>query len=153
VAVNAWPTVSWFARLRERWRQLSSWHRSLVGALAVLVACLVALRSVADHPGEESGLLTALDLGAKLLLVLVLIWTCALLLRAMQARATVSGRRRSVEVLEVTPLAQNRTLYLVQVGDQTLLLGATPTQITTLTRLDLSPAFAAALERAREERP
>jgi flagellar biogenesis protein FliO len=140
-------------QVRRRWERLSALQRALLGGAAVLLACVYVLFWTAEGAAEGSGVVTAVDLGAKLLIVLVLIGLSAQILRTIHGRSLAPGRARQVDVLEVTHLANNRTLYLVQVGEQTLLLGATPSQITTLTRLDrgASPPFAAALERASFE--
>lgn len=129
-------------------------QRTLLAGGAIILACVYALFWTAEGAAEGSGVLTAIDLGAKLLIVLVLIGLSAQVLRIIHGRSLAPGRARQVDVLEVTHLANNRTLYLVQVADQTLLLGATPTQITTLTRVDRGGrplAFADALERASHE--
>ncbi|MCS6802417.1 MAG: flagellar biosynthetic protein FliO [Chloroflexota bacterium] len=141
-------------QLRRRWERLSPLQRALVGGGAILLACGYVLFWTAEGVADGPGVLTAVDLGAKLLIVLVLIGLSAQLLRAVHGRSMAPGRARQVDVLEVTHLASNRTLYLVQVGDQTLLLGVTPHQITTLSRLDGGRErrpFAAALERAARE--
>jgi flagellar biogenesis protein FliO len=153
--VNGPGSPDLLTQLRRRWERLSAFQRALLGGGAILLACGYVLVWTAEGAAEGSGVLTAVDLGAKLLIVLVLIGLSAQVLRTIHGRSMAPGRARQVDVLEVTHLASNRTLYLVQVGDQTLLLGATPHQITTLSRLDRNgtrPSFATALERvAREE--
>ncbi|MFN8535301.1 MAG: flagellar biosynthetic protein FliO [Dehalococcoidia bacterium] len=146
--MNKSPAPDLLSQLKLRWERLSPLQRSLLGGAAIVLACIYVLVWTAEGAAEGSTVLTAIDLGAKLLIVLVLVGMSARLLRTIHGRTTVAGRARTVDVLEVTHLANNRTLYLVQVGDQTLLLGATTSQITALTRLDRNGTFAVALDRA-----
>jgi len=80
--------------------------------------------------------LTVLGLIVKLGVVIALIYLLTLGLRYFGNR----GRKvflgsNSINVLEKTALAQNRELYLVDVADKVLLLGATSNNITVLTEI------------------
>src|SRR5581483_4650035 len=83
-----------------------------------------------------NGFLTIAGLLFKLAIVLGLIYLTILGLRyfSNRGRAAFMGGS-SINVLEKTALAQNRELYLVDVADRVLLLGATTTNISVLTEI------------------
>lgn len=94
----------------------------------------------------------SLDLAWKLALIVALIYgTIWLLRRVMNGTAGAAWRPGAVNVLDTTFLAPNRALYLVELGERVLLVGATQTQLTTLTEI-ADPAQVARL-RERYERP
>jgi flagellar biosynthetic protein FliO len=75
---------------------------------------------------------TAADITVKLILVLGVAYGSLALLRRY-GRGVAWGRAGSrIEIVEASTLASNRSVYLVRVADKQLLLGVTPTQITTL---------------------
>jgi flagellar biosynthetic protein FliO len=81
-------------------------------------------------------LMTVVGLIVKLAVVIGLIYLTILGLRYFSNR----GRRaflgsNAINVLEKTALAQNRELYLIDVADKVLLLGATANSITVLTEI------------------
>jgi flagellar biosynthetic protein FliO len=79
---------------------------------------------------------TAADVTVKLILVLGVAYGSLALLRRY-GRGVAWGRTGSrIEIVEATALASNRQIYLVRVSDKQLLLGVTPTQITTLAEWD-----------------
>lgn len=83
-----------------------------------------------------NGFLTVASLLIKLAVVLVLIYLTVFGLRwfGNRTRRAVMGDS-AISVLEKTPLAQNRELYLVDVADRVLLLGATASAINVLTEI------------------
>ena len=99
---------------------------------------------------SPNGFATILSLAVKLVIVLVLIYATMVGLRYFgnRTRRAVMGDS-SINVLEKTPLAQNRELYLIDVADRVLLLGATSTSMTMLTEIT-DPA---AVEELRNRQP
>lgn len=80
------------------------------------------------------------DLGIKLAFVIGLIYVVVAVLRWLQRHKLNSpGIGTAIHVLETTGLAPGRTLHLVEVGDKTLLIGATDHQLTLLTELTPPP--------------
>jgi flagellar biosynthetic protein FliO len=78
----------------------------------------------------------SLDLAWKLALIVALIYlTVWLLRRFMNGTRGAAWRPGAVNVLDTTFLAPNRALYLVELGERVLLLGATPTQLSTLSEV------------------
>lgn len=71
--------------------------------------------------GLKVGLAIALALGAT-----------AAARYLQQTRQTWRPRRSALRVIETAPLAQNRSLHLVNIGQRTLLLGSTPGQVALL---------------------
>lgn len=141
--VNKQSTPDLINIIKARWNRLSGFQRALLGAVAMIAVAAYVLLWTAEGAlaGSEDtpGILTVLDLGAKLLIVLALIYLSSRALKAISGRSVAAGNRRSITVVEVAHLANNRTLYLVDVAGRQLLLGATPTQITTLTQFDGTP--------------
>lgn len=68
-----------------------------------------------------------------LLFVVGIIFACAWFMRRINGGTAVNGR--AIKVLAVTPLGAKEKLVLVGIGQQQLLLGITPQQITTLHEL------------------
>jgi flagellar biosynthetic protein FliO len=82
----------------------------------------------------------AFDLVVKLGLVIGLIyltmWALRTYVMGPQARRRISSRLNGkIDVLDTTTLAPNRTLYLVEVADRVLVLGATGTNLNTLAEI------------------
>jgi len=79
------------------------------------------------------------DLVVKLGLVIGLIYLTMWALRTYvlgpQARTRVAKLAGRVEVLDTTHLGPNRTVYLVEVADRVLVLGATQTTLATLAEI------------------
>ncbi len=97
---------------------------------------------------EPNGFLTVLGLLIKLAFVVGLIYLSILGLRhfTQRGRAAFLGGS-AINVIEKTPLAQNRELYLIDVADKVLLLGATGSSIALLTEI----TDAAAIEELRNK--
>ena len=78
----------------------------------------------------------------SLLAVLVLIWgTVQILQRVSKTPGT--NRSSHIRVLDRAHLAPKRAIYVVQIGSQSLALGVTDNQITTLAELDVEETRAA----------
>lgn len=74
------------------------------------------------------------DLLLRLAAVAALIYAAVWMLRRwMRGRGGPSSAGGQVRVLETIGLAQNRLLYIVDVGEKVLLLGATPQQLALIT--------------------
>ncbi|MHB8620773.1 MAG: FliO/MopB family protein [Chloroflexota bacterium] len=83
-----------------------------------------------------NGFLTIASLALKLAIVLGLIYATVWVLRFFSGRSKGPFASASaVSILETTRLAQNRDLYLVDVADRVLLLGATGSTIAVLTEI------------------
>lgn len=83
-----------------------------------------------------NGFLTVASLILKLGVVVGLIYLTVLGLRYFGNRSRTAFLGNSaINVIEKTALAQNRELYLVDVADRVLLLGATTTSIALLTEI------------------
>jgi len=101
---------------------------------------------------QPSTIGTVLGLIVKLGVVIGLIYLCILGLRYFSQR----GRKvflgdSSINILEKTALAQNRELYLVDVANKVLLLGATSTNIAVLTEITDEPTIEGL--RLKQEQP
>jgi flagellar biosynthetic protein FliO len=85
---------------------------------------------------EPNSLLTVVGLIVKLGVVIALIYIVTLALRYFgnRSRKVLLGNS-AINVLEKAALAQNRELYLVDVADKVLLLGATANNISVLTEI------------------
>lgn len=76
-----------------------------------------------------------LNMFAGLALVLALIAATAWLLRRYGVDKIVPGKNDSIRILSSKSLGNRRSLFLVRVRGQTLLLGVTPQNINTLTEV------------------
>lgn len=83
-----------------------------------------------------NGLVTILSLLFKLGLVIALIYATVWVLRFLNHRTanTFTGQQ-SVSVLETTRLGPNREIYVVEVANKVLVLGATGTALSLLTEI------------------
>lgn len=96
---------------------------------------------LAGYPSESQSVLALtepdwpallLDIGAKLLLTVGLVYVSLYLLRQYMSRTGLRRRMGQITVVETVQLGQHRALHLVRVGGQLILLGATSTQISLL---------------------
>lgn len=103
-----------------------------------------------EDGGSDLGLV--IDVLLKLIVVVGLIYATSRGLQYFNRRSRASnGRRALINVIESLNLAQNQVLYLVEVGDKALLVGATGTQLSTLTEIT-DPAVLANLHAQVEPR-
>lgn len=97
--------------------------------------------SVANRSGaapDMAGLVgrTVAALGAVLGLMAAAVWAA----RRWMPQVARPGVRQSIEILGQRMLGGRRSLMLVRVNGRTLLLGATPQSIQTLSEFDSEPA-------------
>ena len=87
---------------------------------------------------EKPGLFSAvIKMISALALVIALVYGALYLLRRLMGRRLRgSGAKGSLEVLETTYVGQHKAISLVRVGQRSVLVGVTDSQITTLTELD-----------------
>ena len=128
----------------------TSWLETIEGALSRrpksaglgLLFALVAAISMLLFAGESALGITpglALELTVKFAVVLGLIYATAWGLRRLWGTGYWPAKKgRPLELLDTLPLSQQRSIHVVRAGDQTLVIGATPGQITLLG--NLSPA-------------
>lgn len=91
---------------------------------------------------------TGLDIALKLVVVLALIYLTAALARRYLLKVPVTGRGL-VRVLEASPIAPRKAIYVVEVGGRVLVLGATETTMTTLAEITDAETVASLTERAK----
>ena len=97
-----------------------------------LPSCVSAAESSAVHiTGFTWPYLGKLIL--SLVFMTLLLWGCARVLRRWQRFGSSSGH--GLQVIASLPLGARERLVLVQAGEQQILLGLTPTQITPITEL------------------
>lgn len=98
---------------------------------------------------------------SQVLLGLVLVIAVIVVLLWLLRRVTaLQQQRQAIKIVAATSLGSRERVMLVQIGSQQLLLGVTPSQITTLARYDQpiieSPAdsdFATLLSKSRTAAP
>lgn len=77
-----------------------------------------------------------LKLGLVIGLIYLTMWALRTYVLGPQARRRIAkGMPGRIDVLDTTVLAPNRTLYLVEVADRVLVLGATGTSLNTLAEI------------------
>jgi len=101
---------------------------------------------IANAPASAPWWSLTFDLVIKLGLVIGLIYLTMWALRTYvlgpQARRRIGARLTGrMDVLDTTVLAPNRTLYLVEVADRVLVLGATGTSLNTLAEIKEAEAI------------
>jgi flagellar biosynthetic protein FliO len=74
---------------------------------------------------------TLLSVLWKLALVVLLVYGVSWVMKRLSVRRVVASGQQ-LQVIETVSLGANRTLHLVRVGSQTLLVGATPQELRTL---------------------
>jgi flagellar protein FliO/FliZ len=126
----------------QKWYKDSSPKQKLTAVL-VLVSLLatgifVWLSSGADASSDPlaSTPLYLVGVLIKFIGVLLLIVVSALLYRRWMYLGPQSGAARQLRLLETVRLSPKQVLYLVAVGDQQLLIGATDQNISLLSQLE-----------------
>lgn len=88
---------------------------------------------------------SALDAGLRmtvsLLVVLALIAAGVFLLKRMSSYRSMSGVKHSVLVLSKVPLGQKKSICLVKVADEILVIGLTNTSISLLSKINAGDYF------------
>jgi len=88
-----------------------------------------------QNPGIVSAVVKMVS---ALALVIALVYGALYMLRRLMGRRLKgSGGNGSLEVLETTYVGQHKAISLVRVGQRSVLVGVTDSQITTLTELDI----------------
>ena len=113
---------------------------------------------IASAPAAAPWWSMTFDLVVKLGLVIGLIYLTMWALRTYvlgpQARKRLGNRLSGrMDVLDTTVLAPNRTLYLVEVADRVLVLGATGTSLSTLSEIREPEAIDLLKKRADGDEP
>ena len=113
---------------------------------------------IASAPANAPWWSMTFDLVVKLGLVIGLIYLTMWALRTYvlgpQARRRLGARLTGrMDVLDTTQLAPNRTLYLVEVADRVLVLGATGTSLNTLAEIKEAEAIDLLKKPAAPEEP
>lgn len=139
-----------------------------VGVIVILgIAMLLLLPQSTPSEGDVSYLNStgfAFSVFLKLGVVVLIIAGLAILFRRMQSKNQGFSAKR-IELIETYHLSPHRTLYLVNVEDQKILIGATDQSLTTLfqlgkneitndsnQQLDSSQNFADLLDNAKNSR-
>jgi len=151
-------------RKLPRWALISI----TVGVIVVLgIAMFLLLPQASPSTGDVSYLNStgfAFSVFLKLGVVVLIIAGLAILIRRMQTKNQGISAKR-IEVVETVHLSPHRTLYLVNVEDQKILIGATDQSLTTLfqfeknenhvdpnQQIDTSQNFADLLDNAKNSR-
>jgi len=132
------------------WYKNSSPQKKMMAALllfCLLISVVIILLGSSTGSSKdplESTPLYFLGVMVKLIGVLLLIVLCAILLRRWTSLAVKPGSVRQLRLLETVRLSPRQTLYLVALGDQQLLIGATDNNISLLSSVDdlFSPTLA-----------
>jgi len=93
----------------------------------------------ADRGDPFEGPGAAVDISLKLLAVLALVYVALSALRKYSLGAGLGRSARTVQVLECTNLAPNKSLYVVNVEGKRLLIGVTASSMATLAELEAEP--------------
>jgi len=85
---------------------------------------------------SDSGFDVAMDVVLKLVIVIVLILALTKVLQYLNGRSrSRTGGQSAINIVESLTLAQNQRLYLIEVGEKAVLIGATANQLATLTEI------------------
>ena len=136
----------------QRWLKHSTPRNKLFTALLVFsllsTGILIMISSSTDASGDPlaSTPLYFLSVFVKLIGVLLLIVASAVIYRRWMHLSPQTGPSRQLRLLETVRLSPKQTLYLISVGDQQLLIGATDQNISLLLPVDGSFGVEQALD-------
>lgn len=139
---------NWF-RNQARWLQVT-----VIIGLSVLLVVGIWVSSFsyegksAAETVDSTGWMISVFL--KMLLVIMLIIGAAIVAKRWMTVGS-TGKVRQMQVLETLNLNPKRALHIVQVGGQTLLIGATDQSITLISELDpaeQTQTFSSAMQQA-----
>ncbi|MCX6078657.1 MAG: flagellar biosynthetic protein FliO [Chloroflexi bacterium] len=128
----------------QKWLKDSSPRKKLFSVILAFsllsTGILIMISGSADSAGDPlaSTPLYFLSVMVKLVGVLLLIVASAVIFRRWMNLGSQTGPTRQLRLLETVRLSPKQTLYLVAVGDQQLLIGATDQNISLLSPVDLS---------------
>jgi len=105
--------------------------------LAVIAGTILILGIFKEPSTNETDSLARLsvDVIIKLGIVLLLIYLSAFLFQKFGA-GVIKRRTRQMQIRETLPLSPHRALYLVQLGDRSLLIGATDQSVTLIAEIE-----------------
>lgn len=136
--------LSWW-RAQPRWKQLALGMGAALalGLLTLLLLPTPAPRTAGALPGLAPEPASDFGLAARVLLnlglVVGLIYGSLYLLRRWQGGALGARPARQLAVLETTRLSPRQAVHLIQVGERTLLIGATDQAVTLLVEVQPQP--------------
>jgi flagellar biosynthetic protein FliO len=136
-------------KLLKKWFATSTTRQKLTAALLVFsllaTGALFALDGSSGASSDSSGSTPLYFLGVfvKLVGVLLLIVASAVIFRRWSNFGPTRSRVRHLHLLETVRLSPKQSLYLVSIGDQRILIGATDQSIALITpvegSLDITP--------------
>jgi flagellar protein FliO/FliZ len=136
----------------QKWFKSSTPQKKLVAALLVISLLATGIflimsgaSGISTDPMSSAPLYLA-GVFVKLIGVLLLIVASAVLFRRWMHLEPKGGAVRQLHLLETVRLSPKQTLYLVAVGDQQLLIGATDQNISLLSPVESSFSAAQAGE-------
>jgi flagellar biogenesis protein FliO len=106
-------------------------------SLVVVFTGTASSTEMTADPGSQSAFL-AMDVLVKLTVVILLIFVAATVYKKWN-RGTITESLRMMNVRETIRLTPKQGLHLVQVGDETYLVGATDQAITLISQIDIDP--------------
>ena len=107
----------------------------LLGLLAGVIVLLGLVTQGQPIDPNDSFIDMMVNVSLKLIIVLLLIFTSAMLLKRFGI-ASFQTRTRNMKIVETLSLSPKRSLYIVRVGNQSLLLGATDQSINLIKEMD-----------------
>ena len=113
-----------------------------------LLTCMLATHVFAEEerPGIED--LSLMQVVMPLLLVIVLIFVLAWLVKKMNPASPTPGQ--GITVLASTPLSSHARVCLIRVGDKDILVGVTSHQVTPVHTFEESPVPPAQTENPQD---
>ncbi len=139
------PASDFSNTLVRSFHKLPLWGKILVGiGGAGFLAVGFALNprgGVAADPATSLGDPTSLAMGVFVKLGLVVLCILGVTIVAHRyLRGAGGGRKRQMKIVETLSLSPRRALHLVQVGDRTLLIGATDQSIGLISPIETAGA-------------
>lgn len=110
--------------------RLAGWFLLLVSVPLRAEESAAARDAAANTARAPDTLATVMSLGAGLLAVVAIIYGCAWLIRRMSGMTGMNNN--AIKVVSVLAIGARERIALVEVGQQQILLGITPTAIRTL---------------------
>jgi flagellar protein FliO/FliZ len=126
-----------FSRLIQKYKGLNRTSQILIPLAILLVLILVSL--VISNPAanrDDSLTVMGIDVTLKLCIVMLLIYIGAYFLKKWGFRGILIKKSNQIILQETLPLSPKRALYLIQIGKQTLLIGATDQSISLISKLN-----------------